>query len=288
MKLRIRSSTGVSSIDITPDTTFAALKASIPCHSIRTGFPPKLITATDHQPVSSFLSHGDTLIIPTDSAPPITTAKPSTAAAQSSLVSQGTLNIRVVPDDNSCLFRSVNALLGNASTITSLRRIVAQAVSDNPHNYSEAILGRSPASYRAWITSQNAWGGAIELSILSRHFRLQLAAFDVKTMRLDRYGEDGHYSTVAYLVYDGIHYNYIALALGASKSADTDVTQFPASDTFAMTQVRALIQKEHDAHKFTDTASFLLKCGQCGTRLKGETQALEHAKQTGHSQFTEN
>jgi ubiquitin thioesterase OTU1 len=43
----------------------------------------------------------------------------------------------------------------------------------------------------------------------------------------------------------------------------------------------------HAARAFTDTASFTLRCGACQLGLKGEKEAVEHAKATGHSNFTE-
>lgn len=195
--------------------------------------------------------------------------------------------VRVVPDDNSCLFRSVNALLtrpNNDSSVYDLRAEVSAVVTASPQLYSEAFLGRPNAEYCAWILSDNAWGGAIELSILSARYAVELAAFDLKTMRLDRYGEGNGYGKVGYLVYDGIHYNYMAL----EKRGNPDVTIFDLADSSAMDRARSLAQKEHDAKKFTDTANFALRCGQCNTILKGEKQALEHASMTGHTDFQEN
>lgn len=195
--------------------------------------------------------------------------------------------LRVVPDDNSCLFRSVNALLSRPDTDSSvyeLRAEVSAVVAAAPQLYSEAFLGRPNSEYCAWIMSDNAWGGAIELSILSSRFAVELAAFDLKTMRLDRYGEGKGYGKVGYLVYDGIHYNYVAL----ERRGRTGVTMFDLNDRSAMDSARALAQKEHDGKQFTDTASFALRCGQCNTILKGEKEAVEHASKTGHTDFQEN
>ena len=49
----------------------------------------------------------------------------------------------------------------------------------------------------------------------------------------------------------------------------------------------ALVKKLHDARAFTDTANFTLRCGVCNQGLKGEKEALEHAKSTGHQNFQE-
>ena len=39
--------------------------------------------------------------------------------------------------------------------------------------------------------------------------------------------------------------------------------------------------------QFTDTQNFSLMCGVCYKGLKGEDEAREHAKQTGHINFQE-
>lgn len=197
--------------------------------------------------------------------------------------------MREVPDDNSCLFRAVNGILGqkNASVVP-LRQTVAEAISSNPAMYNEAFLGRSNAEYRQWITTVNAWGGAIELGILAKHFKLEIGAFDVKTMRMDRYGEGNGFSQIGYLIYDGIHYNYLSLSLGGN-TADTsmDVCQFPNGDVFAMQKARDVAQIAHQAKQYTDTQNFLLKCDDCGLRLRGQDDAVKHATATSHGRFSE-
>jgi ubiquitin thioesterase OTU1 len=46
--------------------------------------------------------------------------------------------------------------------------VIAAEVAGDPETYSEAILGRPNADYCRWILGSDHWGGAIELSILSR------------------------------------------------------------------------------------------------------------------------
>lgn len=252
--------------------------------------PPASATPSSNQPpataTTATLSTAAGVVPPTNTAVSAPSA-PSSNAAANSLAAHGDVVMREVPDDNSCLFRSVNSLLGRPSRSPGfLRNVIARHVVSHRDKYTDAMLGRSTDEYAAWILSDNAWGGAIELSILAAHFQLQLAAFDVHTMRLDRYAETEAFPTVGFLIYDGIHYNYTALSLaGASK--DADVTQFDASDMHVVEKVRQLAQHLHDTKSYTDTASFKLKCLQCNTLLKGEQQAVEHAKATGHSQFDE-
>ena len=43
----------------------------------------------------------------------------------------------------------------------------------------------------------------------------------------------------------------------------------------------------HSARQFTNTATFTLRCGVCQIGLKGEKEAVMHAKDTGHTNFAE-
>lgn len=55
----------------------------------------------------------------------------------------------------------------------------------------------------------------------------------------------------------------------------------------AMEAARALVAKAHAARQYTDTASFTLRCGVCYVGVKGEAEAVQHAKETGHQSFQE-
>lgn len=48
------------------------------------------------------------------------------------------------------------------------RQVIAKAVRENPDLYTEGFLGKSNREYQAWILDKQRWGGAIELSILSK------------------------------------------------------------------------------------------------------------------------
>jgi hypothetical protein len=48
-----------------------------------------------------------------------------------------------------------------------------------------------------------------------------------------------------------------------------------------------LVEACHAARQFTDIANFALRCGVCQIGIKGEREAAEHAKATGHTRFSE-
>ncbi len=43
----------------------------------------------------------------------------------------------------------------------------------------------------------------------------------------------------------------------------------------------------HEARQFTDTSNFTLRCKDCQIGVKGEKEAIAHAKATGHANFGE-
>eukprot|EP00741_Cyanophora_paradoxa_P024699 tig00000282_g23843.t1 len=223
-----------------------ASAAGVPAEraKVLAGFPPKeLAPASPTDPLSSLIKSGESLQVQdrgggaAASAPPASSSAPATAApaapaparapapaAALSAQEEECVVRRKVADDNSCLFSSVGYVLEghDVTKAPQLRRLIANAVGADPEEYNEAVLGKTNAEYQKWILSPNSWGGAIELSILSRHYRTEIAAFDlISGTRVDLYGEGAGYNQRVMLLYDGIHYDALALA------------PFPDAPTFA-------------------------------------------------------
>ncbi|DBB01392.1 hypothetical protein WJX77_010639 [Trebouxia sp. C0004] len=198
---------------------------------------------------------------------------------------------RKVDDDNSCLFSAVGYVMeGSRSHATKLRRVIADAVSADPSTYNDGFLGKSNAEYRAWILDPKKWGGAIELSIFARHFAREIAAYDIQTKRCDVYGQGEGYQERVMLIYDGLHYDALALAafMDAPEELDVTITEQASQQAAGIERASAALTDEaNKARQFTDTASFTLRCGTCKIGVKGEKEALEHAKTTGHANFSE-
>ena len=196
-----------------------------------------------------------------------------------------------VPADNSCLFYSVFfAVHGHLSAsdyneAKKLRVKIANVVLSNPDKYSEAFLGRAPTEYAVWIQCDTSWGGGIELSILSENFQLEIAAIDIKTLRVDNYGQIEKYGTRIFLLYDGIHYD--PMFLDPENKSFPLQTIFPTSDDAALVKALQYAEKAHRACLYTDVANFTLRCLTCNTKLTGQKSAQEHAKNTGHGNFGE-
>ena len=198
---------------------------------------------------------------------------------------------RVVAADNSCLFAAVAYVLaGGRAGAGQLRAAAARAVMEDPATWTEAVLGRPPAEYAAWISHPKHWGGAIELAILSRQLGAEIAAHDVATGRVDTYGHGEGRANRALLIYDGLHYDALAMAPRAGAPESSDTVSFSVADPRlpgVMEAASALVSANRAARQFTDTARFTLRCGVCGIGVVGEADAVKHAQESGHANFQE-
>ncbi|GAA5896252.1 hypothetical protein JCM8208_001825 [Rhodotorula glutinis] len=242
----------------------------------------------------------------TAAPPPVAPSRPTPTAttAASDLpafveADGGFLVLRQVPDDNSCLFRAVGLVLSptERDVASSLRQVVARAIQADEagESYGEAVLGRPPREYVETILRPSSWGGAIELAVFARHFRSEIWSIDVQTGRVDRFGEGDGYEQFALIVYSGIHYDALTFSFSPPEPSTTfpppnldfDTTVFPRYQEHLLDAALTLVGQLRARHAYTDTASFTLKCGECGTALRGEKEARQHAEASGHTSFTE-
>ncbi|XP_030510182.1 OVARIAN TUMOR DOMAIN-containing deubiquitinating enzyme 2 isoform X2 [Cannabis sativa] len=125
---------------------------------------------------------------------------------------EGIVVRRVIPSDNSCLFNAVGYVMDHDKLkAPQLRQVIAATVASDPAKYSEAFLGKPNEEYCAWILDSDKWGGAIELSILAEHYGREIAAYDIQNTRCDLYGQEMRYSERVMLIYDGLHYDALAV-----------------------------------------------------------------------------
>ncbi|MCJ1295266.1 ubiquitin-specific protease otu1 [Xylographa carneopallida] len=253
-------------------------------------FQAALPKTKDRKPASS-LSTRDTMA---SQAPLSLTHKPPpTDAPELPLPThEGTLILRIMPDDNSCLFRAFNsAFFGAMDNMQELRSIIAQTIQAQPDAYPAVVLEKDPDDYCRWIQTSDAWGGAIELDILSRHFDIEICSIDVQALRVDRFNEGRPSRCI--LVYSGIHYDTIALSPSdppyehAFAPPEFDTKVFEASDDGVLEKAVELCKVLHGQHYYTDTAGFSVRCNICGGVFTGEKGATEHASKTGHYDFGE-
>jgi len=177
-----------------------------------------------------------------------------------------------------------------------MRKIVVEGIRKHPETYNEAILGMPPSQYIDTISKPTSWGGAIELSILAAHYSTEIASIDVETGRIDHFAP-GEYSATsprmrAVLIYSGIHYDAASLSPMVDAPDEWHQTLFPVQSSDPSSDPILIAAKKladilRSKKAFTNTATFDLKCEQCGQGLKGEKGARAHAEQTGHVRFGE-
>ena len=318
ISLRVRSAGGTSTVRVprrgcVADLLEAVRGATGIAHpKVSVGFPPRSLPTESEESLVGVVSHGDVLTVESgvggaEAASSAVTADLGARSASNGLASRpadaaeaaaGTppgvhrMERVPVPDDNSCLFRAVayavRPLLGGQTIpVEQLRALIASAVRENADLYTEAFTGRPNTEYQSWIRQPTSWGGAIELSILSKHFALQIASFDVRTQRLDVFGEGENYSSRIYLCYDGIHYDPLVAAGAGHGSNAGETTLFASDDAAAEEAARALVATLHASRAYTDTANFTLMCKLCKAQVRGEDEAVRHSKATGHAEFAE-
>ncbi|KAL0063754.1 ubiquitin-specific protease otu1 [Marasmius tenuissimus] len=323
--VRVRHPQGMATITVPLDSgTFSVQDLQQEIHSatnilpsrqiIKTGYPPRSLTLIPELPLSSLgLAKGDQLIVAETSDPPAvrspsaqainptrnegTRPPPSSnqtrsaktqTEAESVEADGGFLVHRVVPDDNSCLFSSVALIFEqDMAKAPRLRQVVAEHIEKDPEEYNEAILGMPPTKYIATIQKPSSWGGAIELSILARHYRTEICSIDVETGRVDSFAPPGSEITGmrCIVIYSGIHYDAATLAPSPDVPPEWHQTLFPTAST--LEAGKKLADRLRAKKAYTNTATFELKCEECGQGLKGEKEARAHAEQTGHVRFGE-
>lgn len=249
----------------------ASAAASAPA---RVATPPAPTAAT----TSSGLQKGEVVSVPLSADAPL----------------EGHLTLQVVPDDNSCLFSALSLLLQQSYSPASnraLRQQVSTGILADPASYSEAVLGAVPSEYAAKMQRETTWGGGVELAVLAKEHRLELAALDVINGVTHVFGQGQGYTTRGYLVYSGIHYDALVLLPTPGAPVEFASTLFDGTTHGALEAVDAaagqLREKLKEKRYYTDTARFTLKCGQCGVNLKGEKEATQHAMKSGHTDFRE-
>ncbi|TKX21143.1 hypothetical protein C1H76_6684 [Elsinoe australis] len=331
IRLRIRGPSGQSTITIPSTSTWGDLKreiataSSVSSFDLKYGFPPKPLGSTSLDsdiPLDSLgvSLNGEQLTIvpldtPTPAAVPSSTSQTPTSSDPNKPLSlsrkpnttlesdlpeipvpqlDGLLTLRVMPDDNSCLFRALSsALLGSSlDGMTELRSIVAQKIQANRTFYTAGVLEKPPDEYCRWIQHPDSWGGGIELSILSVEFGVEVCSINVQDLRVDRFNEGKDRRVV--VVYSGIHYDVVAVTgyAGADPEGDRkvfDVVRMDGQevDGGVLDAARELCKTLQQRRYYTDTKGFDLQCNICGWKGKGEKGATGHAKETGHMDFGE-
>nr|KJB12008.1 hypothetical protein B456_002G088500 [Gossypium raimondii] len=196
---------------------------------------------------------------------------------------EGIIVRRVIPSDNSCLFNAIGYVMDHDKTKASeLRQVIAATVASDPAKYSEAFLGKPNVEYCSWILDSEKWGD---------YYGREIAAYDIQTSRCDLYGQERNYSERVLLIYDGLHYDALAMSPFEYAPEEFDQTIFAVQKDRTIGPVEGLalnlVKDQQSKRRYTDTANFTLRCGVCQIGVIGQKEAVEHAQATGHVNFQE-
>ncbi|KAL2115088.1 hypothetical protein VTJ04DRAFT_10751 [Mycothermus thermophilus] len=309
IRINVRAPNGQSRLEIddgAPLSDLVALireKSGLGSFTLKYGYPPRPLDISD--PAQSAIIrdlklHGETLVVaPTEArvpTPPPAPVEPQQKPFKPKAVEPdetavawpergGYLVLRVMPDDNSCMFTAFGGAIGLENPSRKLRDQVAEYILNHLDKYNEAILGDDPLRYISRMRQMDTWGGAIELSILSDIYNLEISSIDVKTLRIDRFGENKDSRVI--IVYSGIHYDRIAFTMDLSYPVEVDETRWSTSDDEVLQKALQLAKRLQNMHYYTDTTDFVLKCEQCNWIGQGQREATKHQKETGHMRFGE-
>ncbi|KAF2122047.1 hypothetical protein BDV96DRAFT_136792 [Lophiotrema nucula] len=315
IRIRLRAPNGIHTLTLNDDAAVSDLLTSIsdvttlPLFDLKWGFPPQPLDPSLYgmgtklndtdlklngaQLIVVALETGETGRDQTPSTPLSLQKKENPVLKDTPEVPLpargGTVVLRVMPDDNSCMFRALGSAVLSSSldSMTELRSMVAQAIQADTEKFNEAILQRSPDEYCKWIQYSDSWGGGIEMSILSQEFGVEICSIDVQSLRVDKFNEGA--SKRCILVYSGIHYDTIAFVMDGSSTLDSedDIKLFDAKDDIILAAARELCGELKKKNYYTDTQKFGIKCNICNWKGNGERGATQHAEETGHMDFQE-
>ncbi|KAL5737637.1 hypothetical protein ACOSP7_030398 [Xanthoceras sorbifolium] len=130
--------------------------------------------------------------------------------------------------------------------------------------------------------SKVVYNGAIELVILADYYGPEIAAYDIQTSRCDLYGQEKKYSERVMLIYDGLHYDALAMSPFDGAPEEFDQTIFPVRSDRTIGPAEGLalnlVKEQQRKRSYTDTSNFTLRCGVF-------CEAVEHTQAISHVNF---
>ncbi|KAH7376586.1 OTU-like cysteine protease [Plectosphaerella cucumerina] len=330
MRARYKGPAGTGVLSLEDDATVGQLfdlireQSGISAFTLKYGWPLKTLDQSQKGDIAKSLGlNGETFTIVPDEAslpPPApaptaassSSAKPGPPAASSSMWGDpspprqgpesvslpwpernGTLLLRVMPDDNSCLFTAFGGVLPDQPTAATMRKLVADHILAHPDVYTEVVLAAPPHEYARKIQGKDRWGGAIELSIFSEIYDMEIVTIDVKQQRAYYLGENKKQRCI--LVYSGIHYDRVGLSptepphTSSDLPPEVDQTSWATDDQAVVNRALELAAILNKMHYYTDPAEILLRCNAFGCEWigSGERAGALHAQSTGHTDLEE-
>lgn len=213
-------------------------------------------------------------------------------------------NLRIIKrkmaGDNSCLFHALHDMLRvyDVESPYSLRELVSNTIMKNPTKYA-TFLSKSPKEYAQWITNEASWGGAVEVSIVAKHFGIEIDTIDVQRLasipfnhppdpadiERDPYydGNESNPTARGIVCFTGTHYDLFAFNSREDSPMHTDVTLFSMEDPVPLQMALEVCKNMNQRGSYSDNVEKF--CKICNAKLIGNRGVLEHGNKTGHFSF---
>lgn len=190
---------------------------------------------------------------------------------------------REVNADNSCLFSSIAYLIDrvnfNEESSIYYRQIIVNHLLED--KFDNNLLEKPKNKYIEFIQNPKNWGGALEVKMFSEIFQIQIACIDVKTNRVDIYGEDKKYPQRIYLLYNGIHYDPLVMNYNITADSCIDITIFESNDMNTFELMKSLVLEYKNQGDFVEFNDL-----ECKEKFKNENEALDHSMNYSHWTYT--
>lgn len=161
--------------------------------SLKMGFPPKTIegSSEDNKNMKEMsISNNEQLRIEIKAMTQNNNQSNKSDNSEQIDFSKFSIQRKIIPADNSCLFNSINYAINQISNEPELmRELIANEILTHKDIYNSAILEKDPDKYSEWIMRNDTWGGGIELSILCKLLNIKLAVSDIKNRTIEYFGE---------------------------------------------------------------------------------------------------
>ncbi len=204
---------------------------------------------------------------------------------------------KVIDADNSCLFNSISFLRNGHNNMNNIdmdpimyRTMIGHTIlSERGKIYRHWLEGKTQQEYARWIQDNEKWGGDVDMRILGDLLGLVIKAVNIQTGQIFSFGNQEGDPNVIFVLYDGIHYDAIVMKTeDASGVTIKKIFALNSAEDIEMEKMsKELAARLKEQRQFTNTSTFTLRCMVCSEGLTGETEAQDHAKRTGHQNFSE-
>ena len=192
---------------------------------------------------------------------------------------------REVDADNSCLFSSIAYTIDRenygADSGLKFRQIIVDHLLSNKSQHCTDLLELPKDQYIEYIIDPRNWGGAMEVKMFSDIFKKQIHCIDVKTNRVDSYGNENE--MCIYLLYNGVHYDPMVMNFDIDSDMMTDITIFSSYDNEVYELMKLHVMETKNRGEYVDFSNIM--CEQCKMKFANQNDAAEHMISTSHSNF---